>query len=400
MAKGQLPETFEGRGTAVPLHLRDFAHTRVRNYGKKSDRFVLEASVPNLSGTRKGEFVVIPWEQFAGFAPFAERDKELIEKIGASGMSKGIDPINIRSIALAVDAKYHPDEEKRSDAEKEKSRDDEERELVRYSCIAQLTRECGIDQGDKFMAKANTKTLLDLLRGGGGDSFNLNLLIDKVMSYAAAKTETSVKEVRERLEPLVGMIAPFGTIPAEGEEKTDGFLYRQHIRLIGFRKQLSGYSSTSDMETQEMIQPILDNVDQCIHYVNWRVDELNHLLGSLAGVLDGFEGSISRMESLRREVAYALDGWDDYVRIWDEVWEGKDLVGGGAGIERAIKHISEYMSAIPVRELHPEMDLMEKARKLEGAKYQMIREMVDWETNALDTELHARVQRSRELEED
>src|SRR3546814_1743653 len=57
-----LPQTFERRGTTVPFHQKDLGHTRVREYFHGQER-ILEAEIPNFSGGRRGELVVVPSEQ-------------------------------------------------------------------------------------------------------------------------------------------------------------------------------------------------------------------------------------------------------------------------------------------------------------------------------------------------
>src|SRR3546814_2952804 len=69
-----LPQTFERRGTTVPFHQKDLGHTRVREYFHGQER-ILEAAIPNFSGGRRGELVVVPWEQLPGIATLDQRDQ-------------------------------------------------------------------------------------------------------------------------------------------------------------------------------------------------------------------------------------------------------------------------------------------------------------------------------------
>ena len=98
-----LPQTFERRGTTVPLHHKDFAHTRVREYFHGEDR-LLEAVIPNYSGTRRGEQVVVPWGHLTDMASFDMRDLRVHELVMATNNTRDLDPINIREICLTADA--------------------------------------------------------------------------------------------------------------------------------------------------------------------------------------------------------------------------------------------------------------------------------------------------------
>src|SRR3546814_5618136 len=75
-----LPQTFERRGTTVPFHQKDLGHTRVREYFHGQER-ILEAAIPNFSGGRRGELVIVPWEQLPGITALDQRDQRVHERI-------------------------------------------------------------------------------------------------------------------------------------------------------------------------------------------------------------------------------------------------------------------------------------------------------------------------------
>ena len=103
------------------------------------------------------------------------------------------------------------------------------------SCLAQLTRSV-IARGD-VMAKANTTTLLDLMTGDGRRQFRC-LYPDRPGHAVCRGAERHDGRGNPGLlEPLVGMIAPWHR-RSGGRERSHGFLYRQHVRLIEFRKSL------------------------------------------------------------------------------------------------------------------------------------------------------------------
>src|SRR3546814_14600210 len=94
-----LPQTFERRGTTVPFHQKDLGHTRVREYFHGQER-ILEAAIPNFSGGRRGELVVVPWEQLPGIATLDQRDQRVHERIMANRTTRDLDPIKLRALCL------------------------------------------------------------------------------------------------------------------------------------------------------------------------------------------------------------------------------------------------------------------------------------------------------------
>ena len=390
-----MPQTFERRGTTVPLSVSSFNHTRVRELIDGDER-LLEAVIPNYSGVRRGEFTVLAWDDLKTLATFSERDTYIMEKVSKSRSHKDIDPIKLRMICQQADAIYQPDAHIRRLAREQAQRDREDRDMVRLSCLAQLTRECGIARGDAFMAKASSKTLMDLMTGDPSQSrLDVEMLIERVMQFAAERSNTTVETVRDWMEPLVGMVAPFGAIGGRRNEDGAGFLFRQHVRLIEFRRSLHEYRAQARHEIQAPVDMVIDVCDTTITYVNERLVKLDDLLGSFADMFEVFENSVARLEKLRRDVAFALDGWDELVDRWDDAIEGRNLIGGELAIERALEHVLWFLPVIPARELYSEAG--EAAANtmggsgMERTRLRLVQQMYSWFNNQLDAELKHRV---------
>lgn len=391
-----LPQTFERRGTTVPFHQKDFAHARVREYFHGEDR-LLEAVIPNYSGTRRGELVVVPWDQLDHLATMDARDARVHERILATTTVRDLDPVNIRAICLAADAELSADPTIMESARRAVERDEQDRAMVRMSCIAQLTRECGIAKGDTLMARTNTRTLMDLMGGGSGRSrIDLDLLVERVMIFAAERTKSTVADAKAYLDPLVGMITPFGNVTAKGETKDNGFLYLQHTALIRFRSEVAGYRNQVRDELDHQVEQILDAADECISYVNERLATLNELLGRLADMFDSNLSTIDRLDRLRRDVAYGLDGWSDMIALWSDAYVGREAIGGNRAMERAILRIAGYAPRIPIRELQPDHELVKKGSRYEQARVKMVNQMHNWDNDLPDIELQSRVEKGRQ----
>ncbi len=390
-----LPQTFERRGTAVPFHQKDLAHARVREYFHGEDR-LLEAVIPNYSGTRRGELVVVPWEQLNHLASLDMRDQRVLEQILVTSTARDLDPLNIRDICLKADAALSGDPAIQEAARRTVERDDQDKAMVRLSFIAQLTRECGIAKGDQLMARTNTRTLMDLMGGDTGRTrIDLDLLIERVMIFAAERGKCTVNDAKSYLDPLVGMITPFGNVTAKGENKDNGFLYLQHTRLLAFRSEIAEYRSQVRKELDNQVALVVEAADECIGYVNERLARLNEMLGRLADLFDENLAAIDRLERLRRDIAYGLDGWDDMISVWRDAYGARDAIGGDRAVERAIRRIAGYAPRIPVRELFPDHEQVKSGSRYEQARVRMVSQMHSWENDRLDSELQSRVEEGR-----
>ena len=308
--------------------------------------------MPNYSGVRRGELTVIPWSGLKDRADFDKRDLHIMQDILRTRGRRAVDPIYVRILCQRADAIHNPEEELRREAREQTESDRLDRETVRMSCLAQLTRECGIDRGDAFMAKANTTTLLDLINDAQHKSgFDVRILIEKVMHFAAERSHSTVEEVRDWMDPLVGMIAPFGSVPATGEQRLDGFLFRQHRNLLGFRKSLQETRKTTAGDTRRSIKLILEVCDQTITYIAERLVRLDAQLGRFADMFEAIDGTMERLKKLLRDVSYALDGWDELIVIWDEAVDGAAMIGGAQALGRAVDHILLYTMVTPEPEI-------------------------------------------------
>ena len=389
------PQTFERRGTTVTFHHRDLAHARVREYFHGEER-QLEAVIPNYSGTRRGELVVMPWDQVGSLASLNPRDVAVIEAVGRTRTTRDLDPIPMRELCLKCDADHGLEPWIQEEAAATVAQDEKDKAMVRLSFIAELTRECGIARGDPLMMRANTKTLMDLMgHDSGRAKIDLDLLIERVMVFAAERTNSSVSDVKEYLDPLVGMLTPFGNVTAPGEEKDNGYLYLQHTELISFRQEVDGYMPEVREELESQVHRILAAADECIEFVNGRLGILNGMLGQLADMFDKNLGVIDKLEAIRRDVGYGLDGWADMIKVWRDAYRGREAIGGELAMERAINRIAGYAPRIPVRELDPEHSILTRGAKYETARVKMVQQMHNWDNDLPDYELKARVERAQ-----
>ena len=390
-----IPRTFERRGTTVPLTHPKFPHIRVREYDHGGTR-QLEAVLPGYSGVRRGETTVMLWDDLQKIAQFNERDRHVLDGVAATNDVNEIDPIAIRLFCQRAEAQFSPDEAERHRARQQAEQDAVDRETVRLACLAQLTRECGIARGDSLLAKTSMKTLVGLITTADSQAdFEVGKLIDRVLHFAAERSNSTVEDVRRWMDPVIGMIAPLGSITDEAADRVDGFLFRQHAELLRFRKSLGDRRPAVSEELQDTIDFILGVCDQGIGYVNGRINDLGGVLGEFAEMFEMIDDSLNTLWQIRRDVAYALDGWTPLIAVWDAAVASDDAPDKQALIREALEHILAFVPIIPAGEF--QSTLAGDAIQQERSRLKLVRQMHSWQTNELDVEIETRVANARQV---
>src|SRR3546814_12204568 len=106
------------------------------------------------------------------------------------------------------------------------------------------------------------------------------------------------------------MLTPFGNVTAQGEDKDNGFLYLQHVRLLHFRNEVASYRGQVREELDHLVGQIVEAADECIRYVNDRLAELNGLPGRLADLFGRNPSGVADLGRLRPCLAHAMASWD------------------------------------------------------------------------------------------
>lgn len=394
-------QTFERRGTTVPFTANEsLRHTRARIYEHGKDR-VLEAVIPSLGGGRRGELMVVPWKDLPNFVQLNERDLQLHEGLPGIVGKNGIDPLQVRELVNKVNAAYSDDPTVRAEAQAQARQDNEDKEVVRMSCIAQLMKECGIERGDPVMANANTKTLVQLMTAEESKShFDIEMLIDRVFLFASQRSGVSVDNVREWLEPLVGLITPFGTVKGTQKDRTNGHLFLEHVNLMEFRKSVAAYLEQKPESYGAAAEVLLQVIDQTIMYVDERIVTLDSLLGSFANVFGKQDANVSYLIKLRRDVAFALDGWASLIERWNDA-DAEDCKKAGSTEFRdlAVAYVMNFLPIIPHKELYPDEGFDTQA-SIERARVKIVAAMHSWSNESLDVELARRVEKGQKQREE
>ena len=145
---------------------------------------------------------------------------------------------------------------------------------------------------------------------------------------------------------------------------------------------------------------LLEVVDQTIRYVDERIVTLDSLLGSFADVFSKQDSNVSYLIKLRRDVAFALDGWNDLIEYWTEA-DAQDCKKPDCveNRDRAVAYIMNFLPIIPHRELYPD-DGFDSQASIERARVKIVAAMHSWSTEALDIELARRVEKGQKKEQE
>jgi hypothetical protein len=136
-------------------------------------------------------------------------------------------------------------------------------------------------------------------------------------------------------------------------------------------------------------------IDQTIMYVDERIVTLDSLLGSFANVFGKQDANVSYLIKLRRDVAYALDGWASLIERWTEAdAEDCKVAGNVEHRDKAVAYVMNFLPIIPHKELYPD-DGFDTQASIERARVKIVSAMHSWSTEELDVELARRVEKGQ-----
>ena len=155
-------------------------------------------------------------------------------------------------------------------------------------------------------------------------------------------------------------------------------------------------------EIESTVDPALANpvamiafvAKQYIDYVDRRWDELEQKFSSFLLAVTRFKETMDFMLRVRRDVAYALDGWAPLIAHWDAVAEDDGPVRAAA-----LLHILDNTPVMPEGELDPCPESKVMAQ-YEAARTHVVKAMTGWGTNKVDAELQERLERARQRTDD
>lgn len=328
----------------------------------------------------------------------SHRDRALYDRIDDFDDDEHPDPFAIREAVIRVDSEDESDETARDEALQETERDRRDRLRVYMSFLAQLTRDCGIHQGDRFMANADTDMLIALTNNPNTvatTGVDPKALTDRVLGFASDQLKIPPKLVNAHLEEFTRYLAPFGCINVEGEKKIDGFLTRTRNRITEMDRSIARQAKTMRSESENMATMVRFAIKDFLDYANERLDHIEQVFSHLYSIFRDYERTKALALRIRRDVSYALDGWNQLCAVWERAVATKDQ----QQIDEAIQYILAVLPLMPEEEVKPGGERSRVWHGFETARVQMVRVLVGWGDNEVDTELAQRIAESHQRQQ-
>ena len=399
MARGDLPTSFERRGSVV-----GFNHDLLRNARLRiTDDYDWEVVIPNYQAQRAQ--LVMDWDQLLGFASLGDRDRALYQAINALDEDEDaeiiVDPFALRATRIKIDKTLGETDEVRRRARREEQLDRQDRMLVYLSFLAQLTRDCGAAHGIALMANATTDLLMKVTHSSAEEELGIDTgeFTDKVLAFAADKTGIDFKIVNARLEFMSDQMAALGAIKASPDgrsTRTTGFLARSRRRLEAFRSEMLEYRNTCRKEMTDPVNTIAFAAKQYMEYVDLRTGAIEQKFSDFMTVIEDFESAVALVRQSRRDNSFALDGWGELIDTWDEA-SGADT---DEEVEAAVGFILEHLPMMP----QDEQDHTDEDSRVwnghDGVGKAMVRMMTSWGDGQIDRELQRRIEQGKKRAEE
>lgn len=379
---GDLPLTFEARGAMAHFANRALKLARLR-MGWTGPTRSIEVLLPSAGGG-PGRLVV-PLTKLAAFNQLDARDTALLEAVAKASTTKAPEPMQMRRLRIEVDEVHGLTDAHKEEAANEIKSDKMDRFQVRLSLIAQLTRECGVRLGDRFMAAANTDRLIELIHEKqlAEARIDVDELMRRVMEITGTAIHVSPSEIERRLEQLAELMTPFGKAGLPYARRKDGFLTRQRHQLAKLVNGLVAARSEIRPEAVEAVDKALPNVKQALGFVDDRLAATDALLADLSRALMEWQTTVMQVHESRRCVAGGLDGWSQMAEAFDEGETMARKISDTEPLEKNILWIEENMPILPLREVDPDAGLMSMD---DGslAINQQVKEIHGWKDGELD----------------
>ena len=389
-----LPKSFEDRGCVVGFSKSSIKMARLRARRDDSE-VVWEIMVPMNKDRRSASVMIMPWRQLAAYTSLTPRDIALHKAI--DGIEDDFpDPLAVRLARLTVDAAVGENPEIKRDAQQLLARERRDRLNVYISLLAQMTREAGIALGDTFMSRADTKLLMEITQGTSGIDIDGGALTKKVLDFHAEKVGVAYRDVNARLEAITDQAAVFGSMNLAENAPRDGLFYRMKLRIMDFENSLAAFEGTAVLELQNMAMVIRFASRDFIKYIDEKTSQVEQILSNFSTILTESERVMSIVKKARRDVAYALDGWDNLVDAWFAV-EGSEVPSEKA---EALQFIINNLPMMPVEEMEGGTERSKVWKGFNVARTGVIRAMVSWGDNAVDQEMVDRINRAKEAEKE
>ena len=387
-----LPKSFEARGCLVGFQKTSLAQARLRAV-PDGTLVEWEIMIPVNREKRNSSVMIMPWRQLNAYTSLADRDKYLYDAVDHLDEDHP-DPLIMRRVRLAVDAEHHPDNDRRMDAKRAMQRDRRDRLNVYLSLLAQMTRDAGIGLGDTFMAHANTELLMKITQGDSSLGIDGEALTNRVLGFHAQKVGLAFKDVNLRLEAVADQAAVFGTMNLAETSARDGLFHHLKQRVLDFDLSLAVFESKAFSEIQNMSMMVRFAAKDFVKFIDEKTSMVEQILSNFSTALTESDRVQGIIKKTRRDVSYALDGWDALVEAWFAVEE----TGTTAEKTEVLQFIFNHLPLMPEEEVDTGSERGKVWKGFNAARVSVVRAMVSWSDNEVDQEMVERINRTKEAE--
>jgi hypothetical protein len=382
------PETFEARGVCVPFAHRQLRHIRARaEPGTPPKQW--EALFDDPSG-EAGRRMIMPWTQLTGWIQFPPRDMALYFALSAQ-VEHGLDPLIVKTLVAEADRDLGADEIAKARHIVIEQETKLERFKAYVALLALAAREAGTVMEDAALKDADKAKIMAAIQGGPDGT----KLTSAVFVHFAKRGGCDETEIAQRLEKFAELIGPLG-VPDEDPTifPGEGGLGRAATRLDEFRDQVRAHERRVRDQAAQNALLVAFAATQFRDLLRNEYAKLAAVTRDLGRSLASYEATLETLKSVRRRVAFALDGWEDCVKTWDEGVRLRDDGQSGTAPLDAIEYIVKIMPTMP----RGEAEGVEEATCWNGidlARSKMVRDLVNWIDGKEVSEMKQRIESKR-----
>ena len=327
----------------------------------------------------------MPWRHLPSIGQMTPRDDTLFRAVDSLEDAEDIDPFIIREVVLKLDERLGHGKGalglQRYDTLKAKA-----------SLLAILVREYGRQQRDRVLAALPSSKLVENGSKQATDDLTIEQLTRQTLDFHGKRLGLPADELGRRLDALAERLAPLGEVGVSQAAKEDGFLVRSRNRLRAFDHEMIEYEKDARHEMSDPTAMIRFAVKQYLGYVDTKLASLEEKFVHLPSLLREVDRMVGFLDGVRRDVGYALDGWDVLMDIWDEAKGSGDVVK----TEEAVMFVFTNAPLMPLQEIDTSTESGKVWRGYEAARGGLVKMMHSWNDGERDDELMKRAEEGKQ----
>ncbi len=393
-----LPTSFLSRGLCVPFETPLLRQVRLRiRPGQILKEW--EAVIEHCGSRDQRQDMLVQWIHLTEWSSMTARDRLLHQAVSERFEGHDLLPLDLHRVVLQVEESLADREEDRIAIQAAMAQRRHDRFAAYISLLAEATRQCGVATRDRFMTRANSALLMRAIQASQGETNpRIASLTNRVLDYLVGQTGLTFQEVSKRIEELSALIAPIGAINLSTDPgaKQEGYLSLGYGRLRKFMEELKAHERRSSEADANEALLVLFSAKEFCDFVSERLRDVEQSLSSFIDALQRIKETREDVEDLINDIAYALDGWDGLIDVWNEASRIPDAAQASSARRRAIQHIILFLPMMPSEESGEGTKRVWNGISIHRAA--MVRQFTNWLDDTLDEDLIARVKASQDME--